>query len=41
MTPNKGVKATDDLMRKLVKVPKDEVGKPAPAKKKKPGKKKK
>lgn len=28
MTPSKGVRAADDLMRKLVKVPKDEVGKP-------------
>lgn len=36
MTPTKGVRAADDLMRKLVQVPKDEVGK-APAK---PAKKK-
>ena len=33
MTPSKGVRAADDLMRKLVKVPKDEVGKTGKAKK--------
>ena len=41
MTPSKGVRAADDLMRKLVQVPKDEVGKPAKSKRKKTGKKKK
>lgn len=40
MTPSKGVRAADDLMRKLVKVPKDEVGKPAKQPKKKSKKKK-
>lgn len=39
MTPSKGVRAADDLMRKLVKVPKGEVGKtPKPKGKKKPKK---
>lgn len=40
MTPSKGVRAADDLMRKLVKVPKGEVGKPGKAKGKKKPKKK-
>jgi hypothetical protein len=40
MTPSKGVRAADDLMRKLVKVPKDEVGKSGKAKGKKKPKKK-
>lgn len=41
MTPSKGVRAADDLMRKLVKVPKSEVGKTGKAKAKQKGKKKK
>lgn len=28
MTKNKGIRKADDLMRRLVKVPKDQVGKP-------------
>lgn len=38
MTKSKGIKAADDLMRKLVKVPKSEVSDPP---RKKPAKKKK
>jgi hypothetical protein len=37
--PPPGVRKTDALMRKLVKVPKDEVGKPAKRKKSKKKKK--
>lgn len=37
MTKNKGIRKADDLMRRLVQVPKDELGKP----KKKARKKKK
>lgn len=42
MTKSKGIKAADDLMRKLIAVPKAELSKPKrPAKKRKAAKKKK
>lgn len=40
MTESKGVRATDDLMRRLVKVPASEVGKAKPGKRRKPKRKK-
>jgi hypothetical protein len=39
MAKSKGVRAADDLMRKLIKVPKDQVSKVKPAKKTKKKKK--
>lgn len=40
MTESKGVRAADDLMRRLVKVPASDVGKAKPGKRRKPKRKK-
>ena len=41
MTKNKGIKAADAMMKKLIQVPKSEMTEPKPAKKAKAAKKKK